>query len=130
MDRAKQLEELNELLEKLRAANQAAPVLVEGTNDRSALRRLGLSGTIVHLNQGTSMVDFCDRLARSHRRLILLPDWDTKGRSLEKRLRQCLEAGGATVVGDFWRKIQRLCGGACRTVEGLLAFKAMLERGD
>ena len=130
MTRVQQLEEFEELFAKLRLANQAMPVLVEGARDEAALRQFGLTGTVLLLNRGDSLVTLCDRLARSHRQLVLLTDWDDKGRVLERRLRQCLEAGGVRVDGTFWRNLQRLCGGVCRTVEGLPAFRALLEEGD
>ncbi len=125
--RQEQLERLEGLLEELRAASLQAPVLVEGERDAAALRELGVEGRVLCLNRGQSIVRRCEELAQSHSSVILLTDWDWKGRQLHDKLRRGLEACGATADERIWVSLRQLCGGWCRTVEDLPSLLSRLR---
>ncbi|MGQ9582532.1 MAG: toprim domain-containing protein [Thermoplasmatota archaeon] len=119
LSRQERLERLEGLLEELRAASLQAPVLVEGERDAAALIELRVLGRLLSLNRGQSIVRRCEELARSYDRVILLTDWDRKGRQLREKLRRGLEACGAVADDRIWVALRRQCAGGCRTVEDL-----------
>lgn len=92
MNAEERYERLQRCLEDLREANQHAPILVEGVRDVRALRELGLAGEIHLYNAGQPLHAVADRLARAHRRLIVLFDWDRTGGHLVRRLQEHLAA--------------------------------------
>lgn len=56
-----------EVLKALSRANEEGwPVVVEGPNDESALRELGVTGEIVRLNRGSSVLITIEELAARH----------------------------------------------------------------
>lgn len=57
----------------------------------AALRALGLSGEIIMVHSGTPLIDFCDRLAATHREAVVLTDWDRTGGSILRHLRDNLK---------------------------------------
>ena len=126
-NRRQQLDELEKLLRRLRAANLESPVLVEGKRDVGALRALGLEGEVLKLNRGKSLVDRADALSRRYRKVIVLTDWDRKGVELHDRLVGLLR-DAQVATGDFlWSRLRLLAGGGCRTVEDLPTFLSQLR---
>lgn len=76
---------LKELYE-LYCHNKSSPIIVEGKRDKEALRRLGIKGEILPLNNGKSIYDFCEFMLDNYNSVILLTDWDYKGESIFKTL--------------------------------------------
>lgn len=127
MARKEQLDELEKLLGRLRAASLESPVLVEGERDVAALRALGLGGELLKLNRGEGLVALTDALSARHQKIILLTDWDYKGVELHDRLKRLLEDAQVGADDFCWSRLKRLSGGGCRTVEGLPAFLSLLR---
>jgi len=118
-------------IEGLAEANERAPVLVEGERDVAALRALGLAGTIVALNRGTSVFHACERLAAEHREVILLTDWDVRGGQLARLLRDGLAANGVTYDEAHRARIAALCQKEIKAVEDLHRYVERLRpRGE
>jgi len=101
---------------------------VEGERDVSALREMGLEGTILKLNSGESLVERADRLSREYVRILLLTDWDPKGLRLHERLKELLEDCQVEVEDRHWLRLRRLCGSGCRTIEDVPAKVRSLRR--
>lgn len=78
---------LLEVIERLIEDNETSPIVVEGKRDLHSLRKLGLVGDILLLNTGETLLAFCERIARTYDRVILLTDWDKKGGVLAERIR-------------------------------------------
>lgn len=116
---------MEELLEDLRQANRLHPVLVEGEKDERSLRKLGLTGAIERVNRGTSLLAVCEALARSHREVIVLTDWDRKGGQLARLLREKLGASGGRANLQWRRDLASLA--QVRTVEGLAGWMTTLR---
>lgn len=127
MTRKEQLDELEKLLGRLKAANLESPALVEGDRDVAALKLLGLNGEILKLNQGQSLVQRTDELSHTYRKVILLTDWDDKGVQLHDRLRGLLEDVQVESDDFFWSRLKKLVGGGSRTVEDIPAFIQILR---
>lgn len=85
-------ERMTVCVEALKLENFHTPVLVEGVRDEQALRRLGLEGQIIIYNAGQPLGAMADALARTHKRIIVLLDWDRTGGHLVKRFTEHLQA--------------------------------------
>ena len=84
-------------------------IIVEGTRDVEALRDLGYSGKIeVCYHTGMNEIDFVSRLNISSSRILLLTDFDDKGKLLNKRLSTLLESYGARLERELRRSIGKL----------------------
>ena len=90
MDLQRCLDEVEYVLVDLIEENDTTPVIVEGVKDQRALRTLGLKGTIITINKGMSLSDFSDWLSNRYDRVIILSDWDRRGGSLCRRLKELL----------------------------------------
>ena len=64
---------------------------VEGEKDIDALHKLDINGTIITVNKGISLTDFCDKLASDYTEIIILTDWDRRGGYLCHTIRRNLE---------------------------------------
>lgn len=81
---------IEQTLDELKEKNKTMPIIVEGEKDIAALRSLGMKGIIIQLNQGISLPDFCDRISRKYKEVIILTDWDRKGGRLCFKLKKNL----------------------------------------
>jgi len=116
MDYKKSFEDLEKALYELREENKKIPIIVEGDKDREALQRLECNGEIISVNAGISLTDFCDRLAREYKDIIILTDWDRRGGYLCHTIRKNLE--GRVNCNIYLREIFAK-NAMIRTVEGL-----------
>ena len=91
MDYKKSLETLEKALLELQEENKTVPILVEGDRDIDALHKLEIKGMIISVNKGMSLTDFCDRIARDFKDIIILTDWDRKGGFLCHTIKKNLE---------------------------------------
>jgi 5S rRNA maturation endonuclease (ribonuclease M5) len=116
MDCNRSLEDVQKALSELIEENNLIPVIVEGEKDVDALRRLGLTGKIITLNSGLTIIDFCDKIADEHKEVIILTDWDRKGGFLYRIIERNLE--GRVKVNTYYREIFSK-NVMSRTLEGL-----------
>jgi len=99
--------ELSNLLEAL--DREVDVVLVEGSRDVDALRRLGFRGRIqVCSRVGVSNSDLVEDLARSASAVAIYTDFDAAGRRLNRRLTRLLELKGVMVEARLRRALRRL----------------------
>jgi dTMP kinase len=85
------IEEVKLALDELVEMNNSVPVIVEGVKDRRALRKLGLTGKIITINKGMSLSDFSDWISEQYEKVIILSDWDRRGGSICRRLKELLK---------------------------------------
>jgi 5S rRNA maturation endonuclease (ribonuclease M5) len=120
--RERQREALEELKAILAGEHEEVKlVLVEGHRDVEAIKNLGTS-MIVELNSHTGKTehDIANDLSYKTRDVLVLTDFDEKGRSKAKRLSQLLEADGVHVHHELRRKFGRLMGIlGVKTIESL-----------
>jgi 5S rRNA maturation endonuclease (ribonuclease M5) len=103
-------EELEKLLASLQdAMDDGTPVIVEGVLDRKALQGLGLEGRVLTLSK-TSFSVLAERLARSHRRVVVLTDFDGRGEAAARRLRELFLNEGVQCDLEYRRKLRALTG--------------------
>jgi 5S rRNA maturation endonuclease (ribonuclease M5) len=110
-------------------AAKGTPILVEGKKDVEALRALGVEGPILSVKTGgKSFVDVVSELEESKApRVILLLDFDRRGKEGTRRLKQNLERAKIKTEIEFWRALSRLAGRDVQCVEGLVAYMENLR---
>ena len=116
MDYNRSLEDVLKALSELIEENISTPIIVEGEKDVDALRRLGLTGKIITLNSGITLIDFCDKIAEKYDEAIILTDWDRKGGFLYHTIERNLE-GRVKVITYFREVFSKNV--MSRTLEGL-----------
>lgn len=80
------LEKIERIIKRIATeSNSGTVIIVEGKNDKIALRRLGLTGPIICFkSSGESLADFLDHIHA--KRVMLLTDFDQEGRDLSARM--------------------------------------------
>ena len=105
------------------------PIVVEGKKDIDSLRLLGVEGEIVTAKSGKRLLDVVSEVEESGaREIILLADFDRRGRELTSRLKKHLEAAKIVVNTSFWRELSSLVGKEVKDVEGLAAYLETLKK--
>lgn len=124
-------EKLAQLLERLAAeATKSALIVVEGQNDIEALKELAIQGNIISVKTaGKSFLDILTEIEeRNTSKVILLLDFDRRGREWANRLKQRLEEKRIRVDINFWNKLRALVGRDIKDVEGLPTFLRTLKK--
>ena len=125
MDYKKSLEYLEKALSELQEENKNIPIIVEGEKDIDALRNLDINGTIISVNAGISLTDFCDKLAKNYNDIIILTDWDRRGGYLCHTIKRYLE--GRVNCNIHYREIFAK-NSINRTVEGLPSWIETIKK--
>jgi 5S rRNA maturation endonuclease (ribonuclease M5) len=128
--REEQAEELVRVITRLRDEGGSYPIIVEGRKDERALREMGVSGTILRLDSGSSIFNFCESLTGEHEKVIILTDWDRKGGRLARALREGLTANGILYDDELRKQIAFLARKEVKDVEGLPKLLAKLPGMD
>lgn len=116
MDFKKSIEDLEKIIDELGEENRSIPIIVEGKKDIEALRKLDISGSIISVNAGVNLIDFCDKIAQEHTDIIILTDWDRKGGYLCRTIKKNLE--GRVNCNTKYRELFAK-NAMIRTLEGL-----------
>ena len=116
MDFKKSIEDLEKIIDDLEEENRSIPIIVEGKKDIVALRKLDISGSIISVNSGVPLIDFCDKIAQDHTDIIILTDWDRKGGYLCRKIKKNLE--GRVNCNTKYRELFAK-NAMIRTLEGL-----------
>ncbi|HKJ97051.1 MAG TPA: toprim domain-containing protein [Thermoplasmataceae archaeon] len=90
------------ILEQYRMKNESVPIVVEGRNDISCLRSIDFTGKIVHVNSGSSILNFSENLAEEYSEIIILTDFDRKGKTLKKKIQNYLVSSGVKADTYLW----------------------------
>jgi 5S rRNA maturation endonuclease (ribonuclease M5) len=126
----KRLERILKLLERLEEQSaKGTPIVVEGRNDTQTLYRLGITGDIILAKtSGKSFFDVLSEIERRERReVILLFDFDRRGKEWTRRLASCLEGMKITPNLLFWRMLLGLVGRDVKDIEGLATYLETLK---
>ncbi|MCL4333787.1 MAG: toprim domain-containing protein [Candidatus Thermoplasmatota archaeon] len=97
------VEKVFKSLEYLKEKNRSVPIIVEGKNDIRALRRLSFQGEILQLHSRMTIEGFCRSISSRYKEVILLLDWDTKGKRLTSSLIRHLSSYEIKIDFDFWK---------------------------
>ena len=99
------LERIYNILERLKQKSlRGIPIIVEGKNDVQTLNILGISGNIILAkSSGKSFIDVLDEIEKKDfREVVLLFDFDRRGREWTKRLSYCLETKPKPPDVSYW----------------------------
>jgi 5S rRNA maturation endonuclease (ribonuclease M5) len=124
-------EKLAKLLERLATeATKNTLIAVEGQNDIKALKELAIQGNIISVKTaGKSFLDSLTEIEEQNiSKVILLLDFDRRGKELAKRLKQRLEEERIKVDINFWNKLRTLVGHDIKDIEGLSTYLKTLKK--
>ncbi|MEM3730466.1 MAG: toprim domain-containing protein [Candidatus Bathyarchaeia archaeon] len=125
------LEKILEILEQLiEESAKGTPIIVEGKKDVETLRFLGVKGKVIAAKTGRkSLLDVVSEIEEMKvNEIILLLDFDRRGKELTKSLRKSLEKVGVKLNFGFWDSLSTLIGKEVKDVEGLAKYMKTLRR--
>jgi 5S rRNA maturation endonuclease (ribonuclease M5) len=116
---------LDKLIEK---SVEGSVILVEGSRDASALRLLGVKGSICCVKTTRiPLYDFLWKYIDSDVELIILTDFDRRGSQLLGKIASYLEHSGKHPNLSFWMKLNSLLSGDVKDVEGLPSYLKIIR---
>ncbi len=124
------LEKIDQVIVKL--AEESAKgklIVVEGKKDAHTLQELGITGSIVTVKTGDkSFLLAAQEIENlSVVEVILLLDFDRRGKEGIKRLQESLERGKINVNVKFWRELGGLVGREIQCIESLTSYLRTLQ---
>ncbi|MDR0493877.1 MAG: toprim domain-containing protein [Nitrososphaerota archaeon] len=125
------LEKIDNVLSKLgEQVENGKPMIVEGKKDANALLELGVGGKVFTVKTGGK--SFLQAAAEIEslgvEEVILLLDFDRRGREGTKRLQQSLERTNTKVNVRFWRELSALISHDVQCIESLPAYLATVQQ--
>jgi 5S rRNA maturation endonuclease (ribonuclease M5) len=123
-------EKIQQVISKLLDASEKGKlVVVEGKKDEKALRVLGVSGKVLTIKTGgKSFLQATSEIEDlGIREVILLLDFDRRGKEGTLRLLQRLERAKIKVNTRFWRDLEALTGRDIRCIESLPSYLNTLQ---
>lgn len=124
-------EKILRILEKLlQESAKGKPIIVEGKKDIETLRALGIQGKIMSAKTGgKSFLDVISEVERiGVREIILLLDFDRRGKEGTKRIKTNLEKAKIKINIKFWRELFALIGKEVKDIESLTSYMETLKR--
>lgn len=109
---------------------KGTPIIVEGKNDVQTLRTLGIEGNIISAKTGgKSRLDLICEIEKSYRHeVILLMDFDRRGKEWTENLKQSLEKARTKPNLTFWHQLLSLVGREVKDIEGLATYLQTLKK--
>jgi 2,5-diamino-6-(ribosylamino)-4(3H)-pyrimidinone 5'-phosphate reductase len=108
---------------------QGIPIIVEGKKDVETLRELGVEGKIICAKTGgKSLLDVVSDIEQDKpAEVILLLDFDRRGKQITNRIRHNLEKARIKVRLDYWLKLLSSAGKDTQCIEGLNVYLVNLR---
>jgi len=130
LSKAERDEKARLILEALtEKAREGALILVEGTRNVEALRRLGVEGEFFRVKIGKPLKESIQSLVEAGpKEIIILTDFDRGGVRLAQTIASLLELQGVHPNLDFWLKLKGLLGREIKDVEGLAGYFENVKR--
>ena len=124
------IEKIEELLERLALqSTKGIPIIVEGKNDINTLRKLAISGEIIAAKTRKSFLALASELEKLDvEEVILLMDFDRRGREWTNRLTQHLEQTRVMPNTFYWKELRSLVSRGTKDIEGLLPYLSTLKK--
>jgi 5S rRNA maturation endonuclease (ribonuclease M5) len=123
-------EKIQQILECLTEESaRGTPIIVEGKKDLDTLRILGVQGKILTAKTGgKSRLDLISEIEKmGNKKVILLLDFDRRGREWTAILRQNLEKARIKANVTFRKELLRFAGKELKDVEGLATYLQTLS---
>lgn len=116
------MEALEELISALmEASEQGAVIIVEGRRDQESLRALGIPGPVITASQ-RPVLALAEDVARAHREIIVLTDWDEKGEEMALQIEKHLRCSGSRGDLEIRSRLKRLVKKEIKDVESLSRY--------
>jgi len=125
------LEKIDKVIAKLvEQAENGKPMVVEGKKDAHALLTLGIGGRVFMVKTGgKSFLQATTEIeALGVTEVILLLDFDRRGREGTKRLQQSLERTNTKANTQLWRELASLVSRDVQCIEGLPAYLVTIQQ--
>ena len=106
------------LQDLIEMSDDGAVIVVEGSNDESTLRNLGICGAI-ESPCGQSLLHFTDSLASNYDSVIVLTDWDRRGNQLSAQIVRYLQSRDVVVDTSLRSRLKKLVQKDIKDVQGL-----------
>jgi len=108
---------------------KGTPIIVEGKKDAEALKVLGIEGNIIMAKTGgKTLLDVISEVENTEaREVVLLLDFDRRGREWTRRLKQRLEKTGTRPNTEFWSQLLQLVWREVKDIEGLATYMETLK---
>jgi len=110
-------------------ATKGIPIVVEGKKDVETLRELGVEGRIICAKTGgKSLLEVVSDIEKSKpAEVILLLDFDRRGKQVTNHIRHNLERARIKVRLDYWLTFLSSAGKDVQCVEGLKSYVEYLR---
>jgi 2,5-diamino-6-(ribosylamino)-4(3H)-pyrimidinone 5'-phosphate reductase len=108
---------------------KGTPIIVEGKKDIETLKTLAVKGKIITAKTGgKSLQDVIFEVENiGAQEVILLFDFDRRGKEWTKRIKQQLERARIKPNITFWRELLTLVGREVKDIEGLTTYMETLK---
>ncbi len=106
------------LQDLIEMSDDGAVIVVEGRNDESTLRNLGICGAI-ESPCGQPLLHFTDSLASNYDSVIVLTDWDRRGNQLSAQIVRYLQSHDVAIDTDLRSRMKKLVQKDIKDVQGL-----------
>jgi 5S rRNA maturation endonuclease (ribonuclease M5) len=123
-------EKIQQIIAKLTEESaKGTLIVVEGKKDAETLRALGVEGLVLTVKTGgKSFLDAEAEIEQSGtRKVVLLLDFDRRGREGTKRLKLDLERMKIKPNIKFWQELHGLVGREVQCIEGLPSYLETLK---
>ncbi len=117
-----ELEGVLDILEDIKQEDTDIPVIVEGENDVSALKSLGIERKIIKIKRGESIVRIIEGLREKYEKVIILTDWDPTGRKLCYDIKKACQSNGIKYDLEYRKKMVKFLKKEVKDVEGIPSF--------
>jgi 5S rRNA maturation endonuclease (ribonuclease M5) len=127
----RKMEEMQHIIENLIAeATNGTPIIVEGLRDRESLERLEVKGDVITVKtSGKTLLDTLQEIEdRNKDEVILLMDFDRRGKEMTAHLIKNLEKSRIKTNLVFWKKLSSLVGRDVKDIEGLATYIKTLNK--
>ena len=121
----KRIDRIQQILERLKEDSlKGIPILVEGKKDIQCLNCFDIKGNIIKVKaSGKTLLDILDEIEKiKPREVILLFDFDRRGKELINRLAYQLERVKIIPNISYWKILLGLVGRDLKDIEGLASF--------
>jgi len=124
------IEKILKLLDRLAIqSTKGTPIVVEGKKDVDVLRKLAVSGEIITAKNKKSFLALAADLEKLNvEEVILLLDFDRRGKEWTRRLTQYLEQTTIRPNTFFWKGLASLLSRNIKDIEGLLPYLQTLKK--
>jgi 2,5-diamino-6-(ribosylamino)-4(3H)-pyrimidinone 5'-phosphate reductase len=124
-------EKIQHIIAKLAEESaEGKPIVVEGKKDAQTLKELGINGRIVTIKTGgKSFLQATEEIEQlGAREVILLLDFDRRGKEGTMRLKHNLERVKVKVNTRYWKELHAFVGREIQCIESLTSYLITIKQ--